>query len=260
MKRMIWLGFIILLCCTFVIKVDALITNDSIAAVANSGKLSEEYKNIHKEFKSVVFSARSNSDNGGEITMTVVREEFDSYGESKGEFTRTVSLNYNYDSEKKIYIASQVFNTEDSNDENYFLYKELYGMFPFWAIEASDRWAKEIEPIFDKNEKMLIQLQSIIDRCYMSEYGVCFTKETSTGQKNSTYIAKAEVSEKTADYVIKQLQANRRERKNKALMKKMVLVFFVLLILYIICSSYRKDAEREEYAKKRKDYKDIQIK
>ena len=93
----------------------------------------------------------------------------------------------------------------------------------------------------------------------MSEYGVCFTVENSNVQKTSTYIAKGEKGEKSADYVISRLKQNRRDKNQQKFLSKLAVVFVVLVVLYVVANSYRKQAEAEEYAKKKSKYDKIQI-
>lgn len=259
MKRVIYGVLFVLLFVLFIGNVEAYIDNDTIAAVANSGKITTDYKNSRGDFKSFNIVAKSNSDNGGEITMSVVVEEFDKYGNSLGDKNYSASLIYGYDSEQDIYIASQTFDEEAMNQGNFFLYKELYSLFPYWCVEASDKWGSKIEPLFDKETTKLDQLRTIIDKCYMSEYGVCFTVENSNVQKTSTYIAKGEKGEKTADYVISRLKQNRRDKNQQKFLSKLAVVFVVLVVLYVVANSYRKQAEAEEYAKKKSKYDKIQI-
>lgn len=253
-------GFIliILICIIFIGKVDASINSSSIAAVASSGELTKEYKERHSEYSNFKVEANSIDENTGTITMTITKKMLNSRGEDRGDVTSSATLSYYYDSDNYMYVARDTFDEERTKEDNFYVYKELYSMFPFWTIEADSNW-KNLESLFLKDSSKLSQLEGLIDKCYMTEYGVCFTIEESSVKKTTTYISKAENTDKTYKYVKAGLEQNRREANNTSFLRKLAVIFIILVVVYVIALSYKKQADNEEYAKKKKNYKQIEI-
>ena len=131
-----------------------------------------------------------------------------------------------------MFYSETILSTREAEKRANKFVSEIYRLIPLWAIEASNRYDDEIKELFTTDNKLL-ELQGIFDRCYFSEMGLCSTSEITYSQ--TKYIAKVELSEKSADYVISTLKEHNRELKNDKTMAKLFQIFIILLLLYLIC-------------------------
>lgn len=210
----------------FPIITNAKITVDRYVDAINYGELTKNFEAMYAgSYNFISITASKASDETFTISYTIMK---DKEVLDKENYNGTL---YVTKKENMLYTETILTTREVAKSTNKFV-GEIYNLFPLWAIEANDRYEDEIKKLFTKENK-LQELQSIFDRCYFSEMGLCSTTETTYSQ--TKFIGKVDLSEKSADYAITKLKENNREVKQKQNMSKLVRIFVILLVLYLIC-------------------------
>ncbi len=251
MKNKIFLLFLSLL---FIIPttVGAAPTLESMIKVIKDGDITKEYKDkLGKEYHDIKFDAYINDATGKAANVEFSMEK-DIY-DKKGNVVDTKSYSENFtiltDTENNFIYSENEYKDEVLENEDHFLINFFYTSFPLWGVEASDKYKSDITPLFNKKESKTEQLKAIIDKCYFSEYGLCYTTLPNSLSKSSTLTGRVELTDKGANYVISKLQENIRKEKQNKFMIKLVFVLIILIVLFIITKASGGNLQRKRVLK-----------
>ena len=215
-------------------------TLEGFVKVIKDGDITNEYKNkLGKEYHDIVFNAYINDStkNAANVEISMEKDIYDKKGNIEDTKTYSETFTILTDTEHNFIYSENEYKNDYLESEDHFLVNFFYTSFPLWGVEASDKYTSDIVPLFSTKQSKTDQLKAVIDKCYFSEYGLCYTTLPNNLSKSSTLTGKVELTDKGANYVISKLQENIRKEKQNKLMVKLVFVLVILLFLFVIAKA-----------------------
>ena len=127
----------------------------------------------------------------------VLKINFEAKSKAK-EHTGTVELTKDQTTNT---LKSRLELTKDEMNSNP-IYQKVYKLIPLWGVEATGELDEMLK--YNKDDKAVIPfLQSIFDKCYIQEMGVCYSDSNSN--ISTTLIGEIEMNNKSALYALKTL-------------------------------------------------------
>lgn len=212
-------------------------TLESMIKVIKDGDITNEYKSkLGKEYHDFVIKAYINDSTGkaANVEISVQKDFKDKKGNVTDTKTYANSFTILTDTEHNYIYTENEYKDEDLKKEESMFINFYYKSFPLWGVEASDKYKSDVVPLLNDKTSKTEQLEVVVDRCYFSEYGLCYTTLPNTRTKTSTLTGKVELTDKGANYVINKLQENIRKEKQEKLMIKLLFVLVILIVLFLI--------------------------
>ena len=211
------------------------------------GDITKEYKKgLGKEYHDVVFDAYINdsTNTAANVEISMQKDIYDKKGDVIDTKTYSETFTILTDTEHNFIYSESEYKDKYLESEDHFLVNLYYTYFPLWGVEASDKYNSDIVPLFNDKESKTKQLSDLIDKCYFSEYGLCYTTLPNSMAKSSTLTGKVELSDKGANFIINKLQEKIRKEKQDKLMIKLSFVLIILILLFVIAKAGGKHEKR----------------